>query len=87
MAESGFPGFDLTASFGLLTAAGTPAGIIDKISRDTARVLAQDELRGKLADIGVVVMGNSPEQFSAAIKVELVQWTKLIKEIGIRATE
>jgi len=87
MAESGFPGFDVTASFGLLTAAATPAGIIDKISRDTARVLAQDELRGKLADIGVVVMGNSPEQFSAAIKVELVQWTKLIKEIGIRATE
>jgi tripartite-type tricarboxylate transporter receptor subunit TctC len=87
MAESGFPGFDVTASFGLMTATGTPAGIIDKISRDTARVLAEDDLRAKLADIGVIVMGNSPAEFSAAIKTELVLWAKLIKEIGIRATE
>jgi tripartite-type tricarboxylate transporter receptor subunit TctC len=87
MAESGFPGFDATASFGLLTATGTPAGVIDKIYRDSARVLAQEELRQKLADIGVVVMGNSPAEFSAAIRVELVQWAKLIKETGIRATE
>jgi len=87
MAESGFPGFDVTASFGLLTAAGTPVGIIDKISRDTARVLAQDDLRQKLADIGVIVMGNSPAEFSAAIRSELVLWAKLIREIGLRATE
>jgi tripartite-type tricarboxylate transporter receptor subunit TctC len=87
MAESGFPGFDVTASFGLLTATGTPAGVIDKISRDTARVLAQDDMRAKFADIGVIVIGNSPAEFSAAIRTELVLWAKLIKEIGIRATE
>jgi tripartite-type tricarboxylate transporter receptor subunit TctC len=87
MTESGFPGFDVTASFGLLTAAGTPAGVIDKISRDTARVLAQDDLRAKLADIGVIVIGNSPAEFSAAIRTELVLWAKFIKEIGIKATE
>jgi tripartite-type tricarboxylate transporter receptor subunit TctC len=86
MAESGFPGFDVTASFGLLSAAGTPPAIVDKISRDTAHVLAQDDLRQKLADIGVIVMGNSPAEFSAAIKTELVLWAKLIRETGIRAT-
>ncbi len=87
MAESGFPGFDVTASFGLMTTTGTPADVIDKISRDTVRVLAEDDLRQKLADIGVIVMGNSPAQFSAAIKSELVQWAKLIKEAGLRASE
>jgi len=87
MAESGFPGFDVTASFGLLAATGTPAVVIDKIYRDTARVLAQDDLRRKLADIGVIVMGNSPAEFSAAIKSELVLWAKLIKDIGVRASE
>jgi tripartite-type tricarboxylate transporter receptor subunit TctC len=85
MAESGFPGFDVTASFGLMTAAGTPPAVIEKIARDSARVLAQDDLRAKLADIGVIVMGNSPAEFSAAIKSELVLWAKLIKETGIRA--
>jgi tripartite-type tricarboxylate transporter receptor subunit TctC len=87
VAESGFPGFDVTASFGLMTAAATPSGVIDKISRDTAGVLAEGDLRHKLADIGVIVMGNSPAEFSAAIKSELVLWAKLIKEAGLRANE
>jgi tripartite-type tricarboxylate transporter receptor subunit TctC len=87
MAESGFPGFDVTASFGLMTAAGTPSVVIDKIYRDTAQVLTQADLRQKLADIGVIVMGNSPAEFSAAIKIELVVWAKLIKETGLRANE
>jgi tripartite-type tricarboxylate transporter receptor subunit TctC len=87
MVESGFPGFDVTASFGLMTAAGTPPAVIDKIHHDTTQVLAQDDLRKKLADIGVIVMGNSPAEFGANIRSELVVWAKLIKEIGIRATE
>ena len=87
VAESGFPGFDVVASFGLMVAARTPPDVIDKISRDTARVLAQDDLRQRLADIGVVVIGNSPAQFSAALKAEAAQWASLIKETGIRASE
>ena len=87
VAESGFPGFDVTASFGLMVAAGTPAAVIDKINRDTVRVLAQDELRQRLADIGVVTIGNSPAAFAAALKAEAAQWAKLIKEAGIRASE
>ena len=87
VAESGFPGFDVTASFGLMVAAGTPAAVIDKIHRDTVRVLAQGELRQRFADIGVVAIGNSPAAFSAALKAEAVQWAKLIKEAGIRASE
>jgi tripartite-type tricarboxylate transporter receptor subunit TctC len=87
VAESGFPGFDVTASFGLMAAAGTPAAVIDKINRDTVRVLAQGDLRQRLADIGVVTIGNSPAEFSAALKAEAAQWAKLIKEAGIRASE
>jgi tripartite-type tricarboxylate transporter receptor subunit TctC len=87
IAESGFPGYDVTATFGLMTAAGTPATIIDRISRDTVRVLAQNDLRQKLADIGVIATGNSPAEFAAAIKSELAVWPKLIKEAGLRASE
>jgi tripartite-type tricarboxylate transporter receptor subunit TctC len=87
MAESGFPGYDVTATFGLMTAAGTPADVIDRISRDTNQVLAQDDLRRKLADIGVIVMGTSPADFAAAIRSELTVWPKLIKEAGLRASE
>jgi tripartite-type tricarboxylate transporter receptor subunit TctC len=87
MAESGFPGYDVTATFGLMTASGTPADVIDRISRDTNQALAQDDLRRKLADIGVMVMGTSPAEFAAAIRSELAVWPKLIKEAGLRASE
>jgi tripartite-type tricarboxylate transporter receptor subunit TctC len=87
LAESGFPGYDVTATFGLMTATGTPADIIDKISRDTNEALAQDDLRSKLAGIGVIVMGTTPAQFAAAIRSELAVWPKLIKEIGLRSNE
>ena len=87
VAESGFPGFDVISSFGLMTAAATPAAVIDKIYRDTVRVLGQGDLRQRFADIGVVTIGNSPAEFSAALKAEAVQWAKLIKEAGIRASE
>jgi tripartite-type tricarboxylate transporter receptor subunit TctC len=87
VAESGFPGFDVTASFGLMVAAATPAGVINRIHRDTVRVLAQDDLRQRFADIGVVVIGNSPAEFAVALKAEAAQWAKLIKETGIRASE
>jgi tripartite-type tricarboxylate transporter receptor subunit TctC len=87
VAESGFPGFEVIASFGLMVAARTPPDVVDKISRDTEKVLAQDDLRQRFADIGVVVIGNSPAQFSAALNAEAAQWASLIKETGIRESQ
>ena len=87
VAESGFPGYDVTATFGIVTTAGTPAEVIEKVSRDARQVLADDGLRTKLAAIGVVVMGTSPQEFSAAINSEFVLWAKVIKDAGLRAAE
>jgi tripartite-type tricarboxylate transporter receptor subunit TctC len=87
VAESGFPGYDVTATFGLMTATGTPAAVVNKIARDTNQVLAEDDLRRRLADIGVIVMGTSPAEFAAAIKSELAVWPPIIKAAGLRAGE
>jgi tripartite-type tricarboxylate transporter receptor subunit TctC len=87
IAESGFPGYDVTVTFGLMTATGTPADIIDRISRDTNKVLAQDDLRQRLANIGVIVMGTTPAEFAAAIRSELTVWPKIIRDTGLRANE
>ena len=87
MRKSGFPGFDATASFGLVAPAGTPPTIIDKLHRETVRILALPEVRKRFAELGSEVIGNSPGEFSAVIKAEIPQWAKLIKETGIRATD
>jgi tripartite-type tricarboxylate transporter receptor subunit TctC len=87
MAESGFPGFDSTATFGLMAPAATPAAIIDKVYRDQARALARPDVRARLADVGMEVVANTPAEFAASLKAEVPQWAKVIKDAGIKAGE
>jgi chaperonin GroES len=76
MSEAGFPGFDVTAWFGLMAPAGTPESIIDRRSRETVRVLALPDLRKKFDELGIETIGNSPAEFAAAIHVETMRWGK-----------
>jgi len=87
MVESGFAGFEAVPWFGLMAPAGTPPAIIEKVHRDTVRMLAVPELRKRLEDLGLDLVGNSPAEFAALIKAEIPQWAKVIKGAGIKATE
>jgi len=87
MAESGFAGFEAVPWFGLMAPTGTPTAVIDKVHRDTVRLLAVPELRKRLEELGLDVIGNSPAEFAALIKAELPQWAKVIKGAGIKAAE
>jgi tripartite-type tricarboxylate transporter receptor subunit TctC len=87
MAESGYPGFEAVPWFGLMAPAGTPPAIIDKVHRETVRVLALPEVQRSLGILGLDVIGNSPAEFAALIKAEIPQWAAVIKGAGIRAAE
>ena len=87
MAESGYPGFEAVPWFGLMAPAGTAPAIIDKLLRETVKVLALADVRKKLNDLGLDVVGNSPTEFSAVIAREIPQWAKVIKGAGIRLSE
>jgi tripartite-type tricarboxylate transporter receptor subunit TctC len=67
--------------------AGTPGPIIDKLHRETARVLALPDVRRRLDDLGMEVVANTPAEFSAVIAAEIPRWAKLIKDAGIKAGE
>ncbi|MBI5260739.1 MAG: tripartite tricarboxylate transporter substrate binding protein [Bradyrhizobium sp.] len=84
MAESGFPDFDLTVWFGLLAPARTPPAIVDKLYRETARILAIPDIRKRFGDLGIEPIGNSPAEFAAVIDDEIPKWAKLIREAGIK---
>jgi tripartite-type tricarboxylate transporter receptor subunit TctC len=84
IAESGYPGFEATNWYGLLAPARTPATIVGRLHRETVKALALPDLRRKLTDLGLEVIGNSPEEFAAAIKSETPKWAKVIKESGIK---
>ncbi len=87
MAESGYPGFEAVPWFGLMAPAGTPAAIVERLHRDTVRVLALPDIRKKFDDLGLDIVGSAPAEFAALIKSEIPQWAKVIKEAGIKATD
>jgi tripartite-type tricarboxylate transporter receptor subunit TctC len=87
MAESGYPGFEAVPWFGLMAPAGTPGAIIERLHRDTVKVLSLPDVRKKLNDLGLDVIGGTPAELAAAIEREIPQWARVIKGAGIRATE
>ena len=87
MVELGFPGFEAVPWFGLLAPAGTPPAIIDTVHRETVRVLALPDVRKRLEELGLDVIGSSPAEFAALIAKEIPEWAKVIKEAGIKASD
>ena len=87
MAESGYPDFEAVPWFGLMAPGGTSPAIIDKLHRETVRVLALPDIRKKLNDLGLDVVGGSPAEFAAVIAREIPQWAKVIKGAGIKLSE
>jgi tripartite-type tricarboxylate transporter receptor subunit TctC len=85
MIEEGYKDFDSTAWFGLMAPAGTPQPIIDRIHRETVRILALPEIRKRFDEIGMEAIGNTPAEFAAVIAAETPQWAKVIKDAGVKA--
>ena len=84
IAESGYPGFEVTGWLGLLAPTGVPVMIVRKLHLETVKALALPDLRAKLADLGLEGIGNSPDEFAAVIKSEIPKWAKVIKDAGIK---
>jgi tripartite-type tricarboxylate transporter receptor subunit TctC len=74
------PGFENLGWFGLMAPAGTPATVIEKVYRDTAKALEGADLRKRFEDIGMGPVGNPPAEFAKAIREESVRWAKIIRE-------
>ena len=72
-------GFENLGWFGLMAPAGTPAGVIDKVYRDTAKALEGADLRKRFDDIGMAPVGNAPADFDKAIREESGRWVKVIR--------
>ncbi len=84
VAESGYPGFEGITWFGLVTPAGTPKPIIDRIQAEVVRVGAMPEVRERLATQGFEVLTGTPEAFAAFIARESERVARVVKQSGIR---
>lgn len=83
-AESGAPEFDLTVTIGMLAPAGTPRDAVMRLHDEVAKVLKEPEIVRKLAGLGIVAVGDSPEQLASIIRVEQDKFAKLVKASGAK---
>ena len=84
MAESGFPGVELDASFGFVVPAATPTPIIRKLNEEIVRALREPGLNRWLAERGLIVIANTPEEYAAFIHSQRELLGKVVKDSGIR---
>ena len=87
LAESGFPGFEAISWFGLLAPAHTGAPIIAKVHEEIVKIAAQTDMRERLAQLGLEVAVNSPDEFAAVINADIAKWAKVIKDANIKLSE
>ena len=83
IADSGLPGYEFSAWYGLLAPSGTPKDVVAKINSDLIAVLKTPEISAKLVGQGTEVIAGDPEVLKSAIKADLTKYSKLISEIGL----
>ena len=81
--ESGVPGVEVEAWFSLFGPGGLPPALAQKIRDDVVAVLAEDEVKAKIADLASMPGGEEPAAFAALVKKELVTWGETAKAAGI----
>ncbi len=85
VAESGVPGYEVTAWFGFFAPAGTPAAVVNALNAETVKAMKLTDLRERLGSQGAEPVTNSPEQFAGYVKDELTKWTRVVKASGMKA--
>jgi tripartite-type tricarboxylate transporter receptor subunit TctC len=84
IAEAGVAGFDFPIWYGIWVPAGTPTGVVDKLAKDLARVLAGPDLRDWIAKHGGEPMSMSQTDFARFVQSESERAVRLIKAAGIK---
>ena len=85
IAESGYPGFEVTSWYGVLGPARMPSNVVAKLNAAIASALAAPEVREQLARQGMDPLGSTPAEFAAHLKREATTWARVVKEAGIKA--
>jgi tripartite-type tricarboxylate transporter receptor subunit TctC len=84
LAEQGYLKIDAKSWYALMAPAGVPKEIINKLSRECARILRLPDVKERLAGLGADVVGGTPEELAAVIQAETALWGGLIRKQGIK---
>ena len=84
IAEAGVRGYESNNWVGMFAPAGTPADIVSKLNAEIMRIQSTPEMLARLQAQGAEFAPNTPEQFGAFQRADIVKWTQVIKASGAR---
>ena len=83
VAESGFPGFEVTVWYAVCTQAAVPRPLLAKLSATLLRTLNLPEMKARLAEATIEAAPGTPEELAAFIQSETEKWTKVVKDANL----
>ena len=83
-AEAGVKGYEAIGWFGLLAPSATPPALIQQLSGEIAKTMAMPAMRERAMQEGATPIGSSPPEFQKFLNAEIVKWTKIIQDAGIK---
>lgn len=84
IAESGVPGYEVSAWYGLFAPAGTPPAIVQRLQAEVVSALKDPALLQRLSALGAEPAGSTPEELSRFVRSEYDKWGKVVRQAGIR---
>ncbi len=82
--ESGMPGFEAVLRYGLLAPAGTPKPIVDKLSAELRKLIADPDVQKRIHMAGGDPLTSTPEGYAADIDREAKKWGGLVHKLGLK---
>jgi tripartite-type tricarboxylate transporter receptor subunit TctC len=84
MAEAGGPALESSTWVLFLAPAGTPRDIVNRMSAEVAKVISSNEIKSRFESLGIVPVGNTPEQATKFLADEIAKWSKVITTAGVK---
>jgi tripartite-type tricarboxylate transporter receptor subunit TctC len=88
VAESGSSccaGYEVVTWFGLLTTAGVPVEVINRLHAELIQSLAQPAVKEQITKLGLEIVGSSPEQYATFLRAENVKWGNMVRQLKLKA--
>lgn len=87
VAEQGYPGFDIRVWYGIVTTAGTPAVIVDRLSKELAAIMNDADVIERLKPFGHERVGSTPGELANIIKEENAVWKRIVEELKLKLAD
>src|SRR6185295_385352 len=84
LAESGLPGFDTIAWYGLIAPAATPRDIVMKLNSEAIKGAQSKEFRDRMEPLGFEIVTGTPERMADMLRADAARWAPVVKAAGVK---